>query len=254
MKKVVSFLALLLLLASTGGLSESEPTLSLIDSGTLVLRIQGMDRGFEVFGLQQLSDGTFTLISSTSISRTPQPQIFFQDLQLDSAYRPVNYTLRIRESDGTEGVVRTAIKDNIAMLSLERPDGQKQGKTITGQQELAISDDNVASQYVILLQRFLSQQTASLNLDLLDPQELSVLLATVTRKGKTMLRIGDNAFEVDEVRLEFQIPNGPTVVQRIFAINGRFIGAFQVPSSQIPEALAFRSDLFPQGFEIPKNP
>jgi hypothetical protein len=262
MRKASFLIPLLLLLAYAGGLRQSqsqpEPSPPLTDGGTLAIQVQGQTLGFEVFGLQQLGDGSFALFSSVSFAVGSQALVQQQALKLDGEFRPAFYAVKKSVLAPDSGVLtaQAIVQDGTAQLSVRSPDGNEEEKTITSEREFLLLDNAVISHGVAIIQRMVQLQTDRLNADLLIPQSLAAQTATITREGTVPLRTTEGtAFEAVEYRIVGQVSEGqPVPVILLFALNDRFIATFQPRREDSPETFAFRSDLFPEGLEPPEAP
>ena len=251
----------LLLMIVAGALSlfavaQTQPVGAPTEGGIITLRLfregRSLDLGFETFGLQPQADGTFRLVSSGFLAAGERGLRQFQDLQLDTEFRPLEYTLFQRLPNGQEQLVRAEVQGDRATLSLEGPEGERREETVTTSEgrEFLLLDPNVLSHSWLAWKRFFQSGRDPLAVLRLRPQNLDSPTEpnTLTRVGKAVLRTGETQIEADEIR---RAPSEGEPGTRLFGLEGEWIAALTEPSEEgQPEVLIFRSDLFPRGLEV----
>ena len=241
---ILTFIGSLAVLATTAFTQQQFPSISIIDSGALVLQSEGRTIGMEAFGLQK-SDDAFNLISSVSIFGRTQSA----NLRLDASFRPTNYTLHAGER-----TVRANIDAATAKVIIETPSRRMEESFRVGE-NLVMFDRNVTSQVIALFERIKGRSAREIRMVALNPQIRQTFPLIINRlEQETSLETEGARLQANTIRLTFQVGDNP-VVWFVFSSGGRVIGFLQqAGENNTPELLGFRRDLFPGGFEVKELP
>jgi hypothetical protein len=221
-----------------------------LESGTFVIEQKGAQIGEESFTFQQgQMTGRFKLHTRATLVPPGQPAAeMVQELTLLPTLQPVSYTLDL-SLDGAQERVRFSVvvdeRTKRAEMQVKAGWLPPLRAEIVPEREPFILDVNLAGSYYLLFELLKRRGVERLKLTALVPAQLSAWPLEVSHQGSITLSAASH-----EIQAELYVVQAEGLGKVELYVQGdRLIGVYSFSWGR----LAYRSDLFPEGFQVTRT-